>query len=64
MAAIWQMTFSNASSWVKICIFLFVPKSPIDNKSALIQAVAWRRTGNKPLPELMMTQFNDAYMRH
>ena len=26
--------------------------------------MAWRRTGDKPLSELMMTQFNDAYMRH
>ena len=29
----------------------FVPKGPIDNKSALVQAMAWRRTGDKPLPE-------------
>ena len=35
-----------------------------DNKSALVQAVAWRRTGDKPLPEPMMSQFTDAYMRH
>ena len=33
----------------------FVPKYPIDNKSALVQVVAWRRTGDKPLPELMLT---------
>ena len=26
--------------------------------------MAWRRTGNKPLSEQMVTQFNDAYMRH
>ena len=26
--------------------------------------MAWRRTGNKPLSEPMMTQFNDAYMCH
>ena len=41
-----------------------VPNSPIDNKLALVQAMAWRRTGDKPLPEPMMTQFIDAYMRH
>ena len=66
----WQTTFSN-------CIFLnendiipiqisfnYAPRSPIDNKPALVQVTAWRRTGDKPLPEPMMTQFNDAYMRH
>ena len=42
----------------------FVPNGPIDNKSALVQVMAWRRTGDKPLPEAMMTQFTDAYMRH
>ena len=40
----------------------FVPKGPIDNKSALVQVVAWRRTGDKPLPEPKMTQCN-VYMR-
>ena len=25
--------------------------------------MAWRQTGDKPLSEPMMTQFNDAYMR-
>ena len=44
--------------------FKFVPKGPIDNKSALVQVMAWRRTGDKPLPEPMLTQFTDAYMRH
>ena len=42
----------------------FVPMSPNDNKPALVQAMAWRRTGDNPLPEPMMTQFLDAYMRH
>ena len=26
--------------------------------------MAWCRTGNKPFPELMLTQFTGAYMRH
>ena len=39
----------------------FVPRSPIDS---LVQVMAWRRTGDKPLPEPMMAQFTDAYMRH
>ena len=42
----------------------FVPRSPIANKPALIQVMAWHRTGDKPLPELMLNQFTDAYMRH
>ena len=33
-------------------------------KSALVQLVAWHRTGEKPLPESMLTQFTDAYIRH
>ena len=41
----------------------FVPKGPIDKKSALVQVMAWRRKG-KPLPEPILTQFNAAYMRH
>ena len=26
--------------------------------------MSWHRPGDKPLSEAMMTQFNDAYMRH
>ena len=54
------------------CIFLnripiqislkFNQGSPIDNKPALVQVMAWRRTGDKPLPELMLTQFADAFI--
>ena len=39
-------------------------KGPIDYKLALVQVVAWHRTGEKPLPESMLTQFTDAYIRH
>ena len=42
----------------------FVPKGPINNIPALIQIMAWRHPGGKPLSEPMRTQFNDAYMRH
>ena len=38
----------------------FVTKGPINNIPALVQIMAWRRTGDKPLSEPMMTQFNDA----
>ena len=39
-------------------------RSPIYNKPTLIQVMAWRRIGDKPWTEPMMTQFTDAYMRH
>ena len=42
----------------------FVPKCPIDDKPAFVQIMAWRRTGDKPLSEPMMTRFIDAYVRH
>ena len=57
--------FLNENVRISIKISLkFVPKGPIDNKSALVQVMAWRRTGDKPLPEPVLTQFTDAYMRH
>ena len=53
----------------KFCILIqislkCVPKGQIDNKKALVQAMARRWTGDKPLPEPIMTQFTDAYKRH
>ena len=55
----------NGSVWILITISLkFVPKGPIDYNSELVQVVAWHRAGEKPLPESMLTQFNDAYIRH
>ena len=55
----------NESVWISITISLkFIPKGPIDYKSALVQVVAWHRTGEIPLPESMLTQFTDAYIRH
>ena len=55
----------NESVWISITISLkFIPKGPIDYKSALVQEMAWHRTGEKPLPESMLTQFTDAYIRH
>ena len=41
----------------------FVPKGPIDKTSAVVQVMACRRRGDKPLPEPLLTQFTDAYMR-
>ena len=42
----------------------YFPGTPIDNKPALVQVMARRRTSDKPFPELTLTQFTDAYMRH
>ena len=42
----------------------FLPRCPIDNKPALVQVMAWRQIGDKPLSEPMLTQFTDAYMLH
>ena len=54
--------------WKVLCFdaisLRFVPKLPIDNKSALVQVMAWRRTSDKPLPEPMSSQFTDAYKWH
>ena len=36
----------------KLCIWTkCVPKGPNDNKSALVQVMAWHRTGAKPFPK-------------
>ena len=48
---------------IQISLKLF-RSSPIDNKPALVQVMAWHLIGDKPLPEPMMTQFTDAYRRH
>ena len=47
---------------IKISSLKFGPNDPFDNISALVQIMAWHRTGDKPLPEAMMSQFTDAYM--
>ena len=42
--------FFNENVWIPIQMSLkFVPKCPIDNKTALVQMVAWHRTGDKPI---------------
>ena len=70
MAAILQTTFSNDFSWMKkFCISIlislrFVPKAPIDNKSTLVQVMAWHLFGAKPLSEPVPNQFTYAYVQH
>ena len=68
MAAISQTIFSDAFREWKVWIsnqmsLKFVPKGQIDNGSVLVQVMAWHWTGDKPLLELMLTQFTDASMQ-
>ena len=69
-AVIVQTAYSNAfflneNVWISIEISLkFIPKSPISNILAFVQIMAWRRIGDKPLFEPMLTRFTEAYMRH
>ena len=57
--------FLNENDRIPVRISLkFAPRRPIDNKPALVQVMAWRQTGDKPLPETMLTQFTEAYMWH
>ena len=52
---IFKRIFLNDNIWIRIKISLkFVPKGPINNIPAIIQIMAWRRPGNKPLSELMV----------
>ena len=47
--------FLNENVIISIQISLkFVPKGPINNIPALVQIMAWRRPGDKPLSEAMM----------
>ena len=47
--------FLNENVRISIKISLkFVPKGPINNNPALVQIMAWRRSGDKPLSEPMM----------
>ena len=62
---IFKGIFLNENVRISIQFSLkFVAKCTIDNKSTLVQVMAWLQTGDKPLPETMLTQFTDAYMRH
>ena len=52
---IFKCIFLNGNVWIPITISLkFVPKGPINNIPALVQIMAWRRPGDKPLSEPMM----------
>ena len=52
---IFKCIFLDGNVWISIKISLtFVLKDPINNIPALVQIIAWRRPGDKPLSEPMM----------
>ena len=52
---IFKCIFLNENVCIPIKISMnFVPKGPINNITALVQIMAWRRPGDKPLSEPMM----------
>ena len=56
MADIYQTAVSNAFSSMQVFDSNFT--------EALFQVMAWCWTDDQPLPESMLTQFTDVYMRH
>ena len=61
IATIFQTSFFNACCWMKMYQFGFVkislklvPRGLINNIPELVQIMAWRRPGDKPLSEPMM----------
>ena len=55
--------FLNENWLISIKISLkFILNGPIGNISALVQIMAWRRPGDKPLSEPMLPRFTDAYI--
>ena len=52
---IFKWIFLNENVWISINGSLtFVPRGPINNIPTLVQVMAWRRPGDKPLSEPMM----------
>ena len=54
---IFKCIFLNENVWIPIKIALkLVPRGPINNIPTLVQVMAWRRPGDKPLSEPMMVR--------
>ena len=52
---IFKCIFLNENVWIPLKTSLtFVPKGPINNIPTLVQVMAWRRSGDKPLSEPMV----------
>ena len=59
---IFKWIFLNENGWISIEISLkCVPKGPINNIPTLVQLMAWRRPGDKPLSEPMMVSYRRIY---
>ena len=59
---IFKRIFFKENIWISIKIWLkSIPRGQINNISALVQTMAWRRLGDKPLFKLMMVSL---HMRH
>ena len=61
MATISQTTLSNVFLWMKLRILItislkFVAKDSINNTLSLVQIMAWRRPGDKPLSVPLMAR--------
>ena len=56
---IFKWIFLNENVWISINISLkFVPRGPINNIPTVVQVMAWRRSGDKPLSEPMMVNLS------
>ena len=54
---IFKGIFLNKNVWIPIKFSLkFVPNGPINNIPALVQIMAWRRPGDKPLSEPLVVR--------
>ena len=53
--AIFKCIFLNENVWIKISL-KFVPQGPINTIPVLVQIMAWRRPGDKPLSGPMMVR--------
>ena len=61
---IFKRILLNENVWISLVISLkFVPKVRINNITSLVQIMAWRRPGAKPLSEPMMASLL-THMRH
>ena len=57
--------FLNENIWISIQISLkLVSRYPINSIPALVQIMAWRRPGDKPLSVPMMLVYGSIYMHH
>ena len=68
-AAILQTIFLKRISSIKIVVFYsqtneFSPKGPVNDKPVLVQIMACRLFGDKPLSEPMVALLTGVYMRH